>query len=288
MDIFNQLCCGSLTFKGKKIIIPQDIQLLPKTHIPNLWGHSGAMISKILKPNFLGDRYILEFISLETPLKNSLEPHDFEKINTKILEHLSIDLSSMYDRSGSFIFQFPITLVSGNAGISSDWCKSHLSMDVHQSFTKSEELCSMVTTKLDDIVTGFSIFDGLFENLELDIGDSNNLEFKVVNKKNGLIYVNSMRNFARGFNMHVGSQNSEPRIIKNSNGENTEIELFSYDLSKRTNRIDYNYRTNKRILNNEIISKSGHFKNFYSGQRDEVLGYIRELKRNNLPEQVRF
>jgi hypothetical protein len=279
MDIFTQLCNGSLTFKGKKIIIPQNFQLLPKTHIPGLWGYNGVMLSKILKPNLWGHRYIIEFISLDNPLKEAFSSDDFNKINKEIKRFLPIDLSSVYDRIGSFIFQFPITLVSGNAGISQDWCKAQLSIEVHPNFNHTDDLFTIVNTRFDDIVTGFNTFEGIFQNIDLDLGDSNNLEFKVFNKKNGLIYINSMGNYLKDFvlNFGFGMQNSEPRTIKYINGKIDEIELISHESSKSTQKLSYDIRTRNRILQNEIISKSGRFRSFYSEEREEALEYIRKI-----------
>ena len=228
--IFEQLCDGALNFQSIEFVLPNDIQLLPKTHIPSLWGQDSVMLNKVLKPNIWGDRYILEFAAMGNPMNEFFTDKELNKINSEIQKIITIDLSAVYDRIGSFIFQFPVTLISGDAIITKDWTKTKVSLKVHPSFKHADELVSTVETKLDDTVTGFQSYSGFFEFEELEIGDSNNLEFKVFNKKNGLIYMSSMANFIRSFNFNlgIGGQNSEPRIFIDSEGNRQKIPLTSY------------------------------------------------------------
>ena len=65
--LFTQLCDGQYVFDGKSFILPKDIQLIPKVHIPTLWGYESVPLNKIIKPNFFGDRYIIEFAAIENP-----------------------------------------------------------------------------------------------------------------------------------------------------------------------------------------------------------------------------
>jgi hypothetical protein len=60
-NIFYQLCSGLFNLRGKTVSISHDIQLLPKIHIPKQWDGTNVMLQKVLKPNFWGDTYIIEF-----------------------------------------------------------------------------------------------------------------------------------------------------------------------------------------------------------------------------------
>lgn len=279
-DFFNQLCTNSLSFNEAEFVLPNDLQLLPKTHIPGLWGYDGVILSKILKPNLWGDRYILEFISPENPINQFFSTEEINKINEEILNIIPIDLASVYDRIGSIIFQFPITLVSGDASISQDWCKANLSLNVHSKFHDSDDLYSIVQTETDKVVTGFAAYEGAYENLELNLGDSNNLEFKIFNKTNGLIYKNSMVNFLRSFSFNFGisSQNSEPRVFYNSDGKPVEIPITSQSSSKIGKENSYDTRTKERISKKNKTSKKYYFsKTFKDGEREDALRCIRDL-----------
>lgn len=278
-DIFNQLCEGTYNFQRTNFKLPDDMQLLPKTHIPSLWGYSDPMVNKILKPNLWGDKYILEFTALNNPFTSIFNSNEIEKINNKINELILINLSSVYDRIGSFIFQFPITVVSAHSGISKDWTIATLSLNLHPSFKDEMNLFSTVTTQLDDVVTGHHSFQGKYFEEELKIGDSNNLEFKVFNKSNGIIYKHSKGNFIRDFhfNMGVSGQNSEPRTIIDSQGKTHEIQLSSYSLGASTgNRNYYDSRTKQRIIQNDILNRSGRFLNVRNGEREKALAYIKK------------
>lgn len=278
-DIFNQLCSTSLKINGTNFIIPKDIQLLPKTHIPTLWGYDGVMLNKVLKPNFWGDKYILEFIALENSLSTIFTAEELRKINAEILKVIQIDLESVYDRIGSFIIQFPITLITGNARLSEDWCKAIISISASQQINYQNDLFCYIRTTLDDVVTGFHCYKGTVENKELNLGDSNNLEFKIFNQSNGIIYKNSMTNFLRGINSNFGisSCNAEPRIFFDSNGNKIKKNLFSYSLAVSVGESNsYDTRTNKRILQNEIIRKSGRCLNLHDGEREKALNFIRK------------
>jgi hypothetical protein len=275
--IFNQLCEKQFHFQNQNVILPDTLQLLPKTHVPSIFGYDGVQVNNILKSNFWGDRYILEFVSIKTPFNGFFSASDFEKTNAVISNHLPINLSLVNDRIGSFIFQFPITLISVNSEISHDWCKATLSMRIHPQLLHENDICTIVKTKLDDTTTGFNLFNGIFENLELNLGDSNNLELLVFNASNAIIYKNSLVNFSRDVNVSVGisMQNAEPRIITHKDGSTTEITLVNYDLGVRTGWRDYDSRINERVINNEIINHSGDFQNFYPGEEKEALEYIR-------------
>ena len=277
-DIFSQLCEKKFSFKEHTVIIPNTMQLLPKTHVPSMFGYDGVQLNKILKPNFWGDRYILEFISIETPFKN-FSAVDFEKANAEILKHVPINLALVNDRIGSFIFQFPVTLISADSGISQDWCKATLSMKIHPQLSHQDQVCTIVKTKLDDTITGFNSFIGVYEKLELDLGDSKNLELLVFNTKNAVVYKHSMVNFLRDVDISIGTsiQNAEPRVIIHEDGSTTEIALADYGLGVNTGKNNYyNSRINNRVIHNDIINHGGEFQNFYQNERDKALNYVRE------------
>lgn len=282
-DIFEQLCVKKLNFHSTDFIIPEDVQLLPKTHIPSIWGYDSVMLNKILKPTLWGDNYILEFTAMNNPMNAIFNSQELSKINTEIKKVIPVDLSVIYDRIGSFIFQFPVTLVSGDAIISEDWTKAKISMGVHAGFKHKDDLFSLVTTKMGDVTTGHGSYQGYFVSEELVIGDSNNLEFKIFNQKNGLIYKNSMGNFLRSFNFNMGinGQNSEPRIFKDSTGNIHKISLTSYTDDGITKKsVNYDTRTQKRIIQNEIINKSGRFLSLHKNERTKALEFIRQQLNN--------
>ncbi|GHT48772.1 hypothetical protein FACS1894102_2410 [Spirochaetia bacterium] len=287
-NIFEQLCENYLTFKDVSFFLSQNMQLLPKTHIPTLWGYDTVLLNKILKPNLWGDKYILEFISNENPFDGIFSSVEFEKINAEILKYIPIDLSAVHDRIGSFIFQFPITLVIGTERMTDDWCTAKISIKTYSPFSQDSDISTAISTHCDNLVTGFNSFDGIYDNVNVNLGDSRDFEVKIFNKTNKLIYKHMKCNFIRSFNINgmIGIQNSEPRTFINSNSENVEINLLSSGLSVETReKRNYDDKIQRRIFQNEIIKKSGRFKVFYPGEREKALGYIREtINKENAAE----
>jgi hypothetical protein len=285
-DIFDQLCSGSLKFNKTNFILPKSIQLLPKTHVPTIWGDDSPILSRVLKPNFWRDRYILEFAGLEDPMSKILTADEFDKVNAEILSLIPIDLASIHDRIGSFIFQFPITLVSGNTEISPDWCKTLISITMHSDFKHQDDLCYLAKTSLDDVITGFHCYSGNQKHIELALGDSNNLELKVFNKNNGLVYTNSRQNLLKNINttFGIGLQNSEPRIFKDSLGNEKKVNLLSFSMGAVSGEsFSYDTRTKRRMFQNEIIKRSGRFLNVHAGEREKALDFVRKRIEEKAP-----
>jgi hypothetical protein len=142
-----------------------------------------------------------------------------------------------------------------------------------------------VYTKLDNLITGFNTYNSIFTNIELSIGDSNNIEILVFNMDNGILYKHFMGNFfgQRDINISGGLtiQNAEPRIIQHKNGETSKITLLNYGLfGKSSSAKYYDSRTKERIILNDILNHSGDFQNFYPGQQKEALEYVRERLNN--------
>jgi len=276
--IFNQLCLGSFSLRGNTVLIPHDIQLLPKIHIPKYWDGTNVMLQKVLKPNFWGDTYIIEFLCLENPFLNTFSINDFDKINSKINDFTKVDLSSVNDRIGSFIFQFPITIISADCNIISDWCIAKLSLDIPNGSISSSDICTIVSTKLDDVITGFKVIEGIQEEIEFRIGDSNNFEYIIFNKNTNLIYTHFMGNYIRHtfISGNFNIQYSEPRTIPSEDGKTTDVEIFHQNIIMAGSKHDIDNRIHDRMKLNSIIKQSGDFHVFNMGQRQEALDYIRE------------
>jgi hypothetical protein len=277
--IFEQLCLYNLEINGTPFIISRLFTLFPKTHIPSLWGNDASLLTKILKPNFWGDNYIIEFFSNQNPFEGLLSEKDIFKINMEIKNTTGIDLGIVNDRIGSFIFQFPVTLVQAKASPSNDWCNAKLSVKTYIPFNQDHNITSIISTHFDDIITGYNSFDGPCNELLLEIGDSRDFEFMVINKQNKLIYHHFKGSFTKYFNIggNIGIHNSEPRIFKNSNNKEVRVDLFHNTFSvNKTSEMDYDERIIKRMEHNKILKTSNQFR-IFNKQRDEALNYVRTL-----------
>jgi hypothetical protein len=281
-DIFNQLCTNNLVINKKTFHISKFVTL-PKTHIPSFEGYGSPLLQKILKPNIFGDNYIIEFFSNQNLFAGSLLDKDFFKLNEEIKNKININLDNLNDRIGSFIFQFPITLVNGNVSPKEDWCNVDLSIKTYSPFNLNDNIISIVNANLDNVTTGCGNFEGICKNHNIELGDSHNLELLVINKQNKLIYQHFSGNFIRYINIggSIGENNSEPRTIKNSNNEEIPpINLLSNEPILKSSDENYDRRISKRMQHNDIIKESSKFR-IFNNQREEALLYIRGLIKQN-------
>lgn len=282
-EIFEQVNANALTFRKTPFIIPENLQLIPKVHVPGTWGGTNTPIDNVLKPNTWGDRYIIEFLSSKNVLNTLLSSTEFDKINTEIRNLIPIELAKVYDRIGSLIFEFPITLLSVSYGLMKNHCSLNLKIIPEKNLVQQDSICTTIKTSIDHTETGFRFHEGCAEEIELTIGDSNNMEIMIFNKNNGVIYHSSKVNFLRSIHMNfgIGTQNSEPRIFENSNGQKVEVSLMSYMSSDTGTSESYDVRINDRIRQNKILQKSGDFLNVSHGERIKALAYLRRIIQNS-------
>jgi len=282
-NIFEQLCNNNLIINETTFLISKFFTVLPKTHIPSCWDNEPSLLLKILKSNFWGDNYIIEFFSNQNPFKGLLSNEDFVKINKNIKGNINIDLDSINDRIGSFIFQFPVTLIKANIIPMNDWCNANFSIRIYPPFDQSDNIITIINTSLDGVMTSFHNLEGIHDNHRVELGDSHNFELFIVNKQNKLLYQHFRGNYCRYFNFggSIGIHNSEPRIFTNSDGEKIHINLFRNDLGGgKSSNGNYEERIQKRMQHNDIIKESYDFAIFHN-QRKESLAYIRKLIEQN-------
>ena len=281
--IFYNLCLNNLSIDNQSFSISKLITILPKTHIPLMWETEYSLLHKILKPNFWGDCYILKFFSNQYPFEGILSDKDLIKINKEIKKYINIDLDSINDRIGSFIFQFPITLVKVNFHPMDDWCNGEISIKTYPPFGQNDNIMSIISTELDNVLTSCNIFEGVSNKNFIELGDSHNYELLVINKENKLIYHHFKGNFIRYclIGGSIGIHNSEPRTFITSDNEEVKIDLLSNDLSAGISPNDnYDERIHKRIKHNEIIKLSNGFM-IFNKQRKEALSKIRKIIQDN-------
>lgn len=81
-------------------------EMVPKTFIPQN-SKVEITMNKGLKNNFQNGSYILEFFDAEERVKNLFSKKELRKITETIFDCIPIDLFTLSDRIGNFIFRFP-------------------------------------------------------------------------------------------------------------------------------------------------------------------------------------
>lgn len=286
-NAFDEIPKGTMHYDDN-CLVSEHLTLLPKTYVPSLSLNKTVMLNNVLKPNYWGDNYIIEFFD-ET--KEMLSSHKdagniFNLINEKVksLSTVKIDLTKVYDRIGNILFQFPITILKSEVTSREDSVNICIKTEYHPLVTNAKNLHIKMISKLDNVITGFNSYNSnaLSTNQVLKVGDDNNLQTLISDDTSKLLLHNSEVNFLKGFHFggKIGIQYSEPRTIILRNGSKKEIELFTADCfgSNIHDNDNKNYveRISARNRNNEILQQSGDYKVFKENQADKAFSFLRD------------
>ena len=255
---------------GKLIIdkpcqISKDLFLIPKVFVANQNSKDSSLVNYVLKPNYWGDNYLIEFFDNEKSFFN--DNKDAEKIVTKlkveILKYCPINLEKTYDRIGNIIFQFPITEIKFGIRTDETCTKINYKFERHPKSQK-RKLQVNIKANFDDTVTGFNKLDTSTDSLNywFLLGDDNNVNAEIFDFEKNIILQNNVFNFIHEFNINgrVGIQYAEPRtVLFRDEIHKEKIELLSDFGEKRNRKSTPNEIIRKRSLNNDIIKNSNDY-----------------------------
>lgn len=283
LDCFDKIQNGVLDY-DEKCHISDSFYLLPKTFVPQQ-SKDTVFLNYILKPNYWGDNYVIEFFDEKKSLLSEILSD--RTITNKIYEYLlsnakiKLDFSKVYDRIGNIIFQFPITLYKTNIFIEENGVDVHFNLKNHPLLLTNKKLHITLSSNFDDVITGFDSLDT--DALEVEhifrLGDDYNLTTMVLDMDTKLLLYKSEVNFLKNiqFSMNLGERYSKPRTINSETGYE-EIELVHRDVFNVFNPKEHTYseRIVQRIQNAEIIKNSKKLGVFKQNQRNEALQFIRQ------------
>lgn len=285
---FLEIKNGKMNY-DKECEISQQMALFPKTYVPSHYSAFPPLLNLILKPNYWGDSYIIEFFDRTQMFLDSDEEsrNTTKKINEIIssVPEIHIDLSKVYDRVGNIIFQFPITVLTTKIFSEKDSVNLGVESQYHPSILNPKNLHIQMSASLDDVITGFNATDTTEAKPKcvLKVGDDNSLSTTIFDKSNALILHNSTAFFIKELHVsgRIGMQYSAPRTVKLKNGKEEHeeyIELFQRNEFKQSysNYNDYFEIIRKRHRNNELLSESGDYRLFKCNEHSEALEYLRE------------
>ena len=181
------------------------------------------LLNKILKNNFRNGSYVLEFFDIDKTVLKMWTSKELEKLTEKIHGVLPIDLFSVSDRIGNFLFQFPSLNV--RTSYLTNETESELTYQV--SFCKECEkddefiLLSEGHTDASVVAFGTKIFTGEGCNVTFTVGDASRIcKTTVIDLKRQLILSCQDTSFMRKIltTMEIGSQYGEQRLIYDEEG----------------------------------------------------------------------
>lgn len=210
-----------------------------------------SLMNRILKNNFWNGSYVMEFFDVEKPVRNILGRKLIEKAAEELHRLLPIDLFTVSDRIGNFLFQFPSQLVrlkfrEDEAGESLTF---RIEADRNLADEEKKRACLlMVENPQDNNMIGFSSQEIMIPGtVELYVGDTVGLSTKrLVDSETNLILFEETGNLIRNLQMrmHMGSQFGKEREIYNEAGElKAEISITSAETVRVKNENIQEWKT---------------------------------------------
>lgn len=224
-SIFEKLCIGR-----KKQVIDigdGDLQVGHLEAVPKVFIQQDStlekVVNKVLKNNFRNGSYIIDFFDIDKTVLNIWTTQDFKKLTDIIYDKIPIDLFSLSDRMGNFVFQFP----SLNVRTFYHTNKTETSLTYHVAFREQCEvddqfiLMSEGASDESTVAFGTQIFDSNGCNVTFTVGDASRVcKTTVIDIKKQLILSRQDTSFIREMStiMEMGSQYGEQRLIYDEKG----------------------------------------------------------------------
>lgn len=283
--IFSDINSGKFFIDEDECIISDKLYLLPKTFVPKMNLKNSPLLNEVIKPNYWGDNYIIEFFDEKKIIFTDCDNQRiyFDKVCDYVnsLDVISINLSKVYDRIGNIIFQFPITLYKTSIESSRDSVSFIVKNEAHPRLKIAKNLSVTIRTTLDDVITGFFSYEmnELSSSQYCNVGDDNFIETTVMDKQTNLILHYSLLILMKKicYGMNIGLQNSEERILKDENGaikKSYSQFIRDYSFVGKSDQNSYNDLISRRNINNGILKHSDDYFVAKSDDRENALNFL--------------
>ena len=178
------------------------------------------LLNKVLKNNFRNGSYILEFFDVEKRYRSLLDKKELKKLTKKLYKIIPVDLFTVSDRIGNFIFQFPS--LNANVNYKTDEQELILDYNIHLDERLNKENQYQIISELmyDDNTVGFGVSSCSIpeSNIKFTVGDTSHIcRTTLMDNTEQLILSRRETSFMRSAHilMKVGSEFGEQRLIFN-------------------------------------------------------------------------
>lgn len=246
------------------------LEMVPKTFIPQN-STLEIIMNRGLKNNFQNGSYVLEFFDAEERVKNIFSKIELRKITETLFPWIPIDLFTLSDRIGNFIFQFP----SINTRISYETDKKesvlHYKLDIDKRLGEENHFILQSEIMDDNNIVGFGVKECKKSEprITFQVGNSSlSCRTTLIDMESQLILARQDTSFFTQANirMHLGMQYGEQRLIFDTEGEVIDtIDVISEE----------NINVGQTIIRN----RESRMKNRQYRQRVEKLYNRREFRR---------
>lgn len=252
-----------------------QLRYLPKQFVP---ATEGGRLNHILKNNSHSGSYILEFFDEEKTNTNFLLKSEsinkFNELCEKIKQYIPIELSVARDRSGNFVFQFPITILDIGTTALHDWEGIDMKFTWHHLLSSIPDCLLQVESTFDKNFMGCTIEEyNKAPEQQVYIGNLDQINHvKIWRKEPNLILHNYSGTFIRNFIFDMRMVNPEPRIFE-LDGKITTVKVLSRDRSQfRKEKINYTTYISNNLYDAEKkrLEKSLSFKQYKQNTPDAL------------------
>lgn len=195
-------------------------ELVPKVFVPKS-STKEPQINKVLKNNYFNGSYVVEFFDLEKSCLSCLNASQIKKTNEAIYDIIPIDLFTVSDRIGNFIFQFPSINLKLHYKANQ---KGELNYTIHT----DNRLASDINYQLicesvyDDNVIGYGIahISSTDNSINITVGDTSNvINTSVIDLNTNIILNRQSTSFIQSmtFTLSVGSRFGTQREMYDEN-----------------------------------------------------------------------
>jgi hypothetical protein len=285
--------------QNKKIIFNKDncdvstqMVLLPKTFIPMRYGLTEPMLNRVLKKNFWGASYVIEFFNEKKNFAlGKDERSKIDLINNTVKDVINIDLAKVSDRIGNIIFQFPVTIMDLDTALIRQGSEIRTTAKPHIKSKNEKNINVQVQASFDNTITGFDsqFFKNLDFTFDSKLGDDNNVRVTVSDLENKIILYDNELNFIKTFHgdMHIQGL-MPPRTIPQADGSIKKVNLetimpINVGISLET---DYSNQILKRNQNDNLLKRSGDYQVFKGKESKKALDFIRKKLRQTDAKEI--
>lgn len=181
------------------------------------------LLNKVLKNNFRNGSYVMEFFDIDKTVLKIWTPKELEKLTEKIHSVIPIDLFSVSDRIGNFVFQFPSLNVKSSYFTNELESELTYQVSFRKECEEDDEFILLSEGNADDSVAAFGtkIFTRDGCDVTFTVGDASRIcKTTIIDMKRQLILSRQDTSIIRKLStiMEMGSQYGEQRLIYDENG----------------------------------------------------------------------
>lgn len=181
------------------------------------------LLNKVLKHNFRNGSYVMEFFDIDKTVLKIWTPKELEKLTEKVHSVIPIDLFSVSDRIGNFVFQFPSLNVKSSYFTNELESELTYQVSFRKECEEDDEFILLSEGNADDSVAAFGtkIFTRDGCDVTFTVGDASRIcKTTIIDMKRQLILSRQDTSIIRKLStiMEMGSQYGEQRLIYDENG----------------------------------------------------------------------